>query len=58
MARLYLETGEDLELVESLARRCYSLRPDLEEHARLLEEVLLSRGKPTEARGLRPEAES
>jgi len=55
MARLYLEAGEDLELVESLARRCYSLRPDLEEHARLLEEVLLSRGKLEEARSLRPE---
>jgi tetratricopeptide (TPR) repeat protein len=53
MARLYLEVGEDLELVESLARRSYSLRPDMEEYVRLLEEVLVSRGKREEAASLR-----
>ncbi|MEF8823171.1 MAG: tetratricopeptide repeat protein [Desulfohalobiaceae bacterium] len=53
MARLYLEVGEDPELVEALARRSYSLHPDVEEHVHLLEEVLISRGKREEARSLR-----
>ncbi|MCF8030415.1 MAG: tetratricopeptide repeat protein [Desulfohalobiaceae bacterium] len=57
MARIYLEAGEDPELVESLAKRSYSLRPDLEEHLRLLEEILISRGKEEEARHLRLGAE-
>jgi tetratricopeptide (TPR) repeat protein len=57
MARIYLEAGEDPELVESLAKRSYSLRPDLEENLRLLEEILISRGKQEEARHLRLGAE-
>jgi len=57
MARLYLEVGEDPELVEALARRSYSLRPDVEEHVRLLEEVLISRGKKGEAGSLRSAGE-
>jgi tetratricopeptide (TPR) repeat protein len=57
MARIYLEAGEDPELVESLAKRSYSLRPDLEEHVRLLEEVLLSQGKREEAANLRQGAQ-
>ncbi len=57
MARLYLEVGEDPELVEALARRSYSLCPDVEEHVRLLEKVLISRGKKEEAGSLRPGTE-
>ncbi|MCF8085772.1 MAG: tetratricopeptide repeat protein [Desulfohalobiaceae bacterium] len=56
MARIYLDAKEDPELVESLAKRSYSLRPDLEEHVRLLEEILISRGKREEAATLRPGA--
>ena len=56
MARIYQDAREDPELVESLAKRSYSLRPDLEDHVRLLEEILISRGKREEAADLRPGA--
>lgn len=53
LARIYLEAGEDPELVESLARKSYSLRPGHKENLQLLEEMLIANGKKENLNSLR-----
>jgi hypothetical protein len=49
LARLYLETGEDVQIAESLAQKSVSLRPDAEPYRQLLERIFLLQNKPMQA---------
>ncbi len=49
MARIYLESKEDLEVAETLARQAVALAPDHPPFSQLLAKVLYARGKTEEA---------
>ena len=49
LAGLYLSTGEDLDIAESLAKKCVSLRPDVETYRELLERIFRLQNKPLQA---------
>ena len=49
LARLYLESGEDPQIAEVLARQSAALTPDHEEYWRTLAQALLAQGKDEEA---------
>jgi tetratricopeptide (TPR) repeat protein len=49
LARLYLDSGEDPEIAETLARQSAALRPDRPEHWRTLAQALTAQGKQAQA---------
>lgn len=53
LATMYLDTGEDPQVAEVLARQCAALRPDKDEYWETLVRSLLEQGKDEEARKVR-----
>lgn len=56
MAGIYLDTDQEPEIAETMARQCVGLRPDKADHWRLLARALEAAGKVDEARQARARA--
>jgi diguanylate cyclase (GGDEF)-like protein len=52
LAQLYYQQKEDMDLIESLVKKCLSLRPNIMKYMSFLEEILVQQGKENDVQAL------